>query len=98
MKKGSIYILILFTLFSFSLNVIIKCDGKGVVNIECHSDDCNKEKTSNDDCSHCLTINNFEIITPAKITSPDHTKTFYPAYSDNYNFQIINSFLRPPQA
>lgn len=98
MAKNAIFIIILSTLFSFTLNLIVKCDGKGVVNVECHSDDCNKAKTSNYDCTHCLTVNNYVIITPAKIISPNHSQIFYPFYSDNYNFQIINLFLRPPQA
>ena len=85
-------------LFSFSHNLIVKCDGRGIINIECHSDDCNKSKTSNEECSHCLIINNSILIAQVNIVFNNEPQTFYPSYTNNYNFQVTESFLRPPQA
>ena len=98
LSKTLLHITILLSLFAFSFNIIVKCDGKGIVNAECHSDDCNESKPSNDDCSHCLIVNNtIQTNTPLIILN-NHSEVFYFSHSVDYEFRTINSPFRPPQA
>jgi len=97
MSKTILYIAILVNLFSFSFNLIVKCDGQGIVKMECHSDDCNESKESNVDCSHCLIINNTILISPLPIVFNSESEIFYFSDISNYKFHNTNSQFRPPQ-
>lgn len=98
LPKTFLHIAILIGLFAFSLNLVVKCDGKGLVNIECHSDDCNKTKESNQDCAHCFILNNSLHITQTSIVFNQQSEIFYFSDQSNYEYQNINSPFRPPQA
>jgi len=98
LPKTFLHIAILIGLFAFSLNLVVKCDGKGLVNIECHSDDCNKTKESNQNCTHCLILNNTLHITQTSIVFNQQSEIFYFSDQSNYEYQNINSPFRPPQA
>jgi hypothetical protein len=96
--KTFLYILISLCLFSFAFNLVVKCDGKGIINIECHSHDCNESKDSNQDCTHCLIINNTILVAQTSIVLNQPSEIFYFSDKSNYESRNINSSFRPPQA
>lgn len=98
LSKKLLYIIIFSSLLAFVFNIIVKCDGKGIVNTECHSDDCNESKPSNDDCSHCLIVNNTIHTNTPLFFFNNHSEVFYFSQTVEYEFRTINSPFRPPQA
>jgi hypothetical protein len=98
LPKRLLHIAILVSLFAFSFNLVVKCDGLAIVKTECHSDDCNESKDSNDDCIHCLILNNSILVTHQPIFFNSKSEVFYYSHQVHYEFQNINSPFRPPQA
>lgn len=97
-SKTLLHITILISLFAFTFNLSVKCDGNGIVNIECHSDDCNKSKGNNENCSHCLVVSNTIPVVSSPIIFNNQSEIFYSTNSDSYSFQTSNFIFRPPQA
>jgi hypothetical protein len=96
--KAYTKIFIILTLLSITSNNLFKCDGLGLLKIECQTQDCNSQKDDNSDCYHCTTINS-SLLTQAefdfKIKPIDTYTHFFPeSYQANYSFSID----RPPKA